>query len=289
MFDLYSLEQDNEDVEVTVDEFVTEKDKETAVADAGSDTEVTDVSDLSNDTTAHNEAASAGGVATGSNAEDIAMDPVVATEKYIRRHFGLSREDLEEAVDETIQTADAIPDATVVEEDKDLADTTVPGTTVNITADPDTHIDVNAGAGDVNVETDAETVTEDDSANPDENATVAAVDENPSAADVATLEGLRRLWSMEDDEPDTSMSGNADVEFDVKTPENDVNIELEGKAVTIEPNEDEGATAPAEEPAPATGEEKEPETGAETTEEETTEGGEDGEEPEAGSESWYWL
>ena len=62
------------------------------------------------------------------------------------------------------------------------------------------------------------------------------------------------MWSRED-ELDGGAAA-ADVEFDVKTPENDVNIELEGKAVTIEPNEGEDAgAAPAEpaasEPAPA--------------------------------------
>ena len=268
MFDLFSMEADNDDIDIDVSESVTIND-ETAVDEAGCDSETVDVSNISEKTEAHNEAASAGGVATGSNVEEISMDPVAAEEAYILRHFGLSREDLEEAVDETIAEAEQIPNADVVEDDdSDLAETAVSGTTVNITSPTETHIDVNAAGDEVEVGTDAETV---DSKEP----------EAETAADVATLEGLHRIWSREDEsgEPDTAASTSADVEFDVKTPENDVNIELEGKAVTIEPNEDDGSDA-----AP----EAEPEGGEEPSPEADTEGGEEPS-PEATEESFYWI
>ena len=276
MFDIFSLESDNDDIDIDVSESVTIND-ETAVDEAGSDSEVTDVSNISEKTAAHNEAASAGGVATGSNEEQISMDPVAASEAYIFHQFGLSREDLEEAVEETVAEAEALPNAEVVEEeeDTDLAETSA-GTTVNITSPSDTHIDVNAAGDDVEVDTDAETVEEEPEAE--------------TASDVAALEGLHRIWSREDEagEPDNSISGGADVEFDVKTPENDVNIELEGKAVTIEPNEDTSAAEPAPaaeaEPAPETTEEPAaaPET-AEAPEGETPS-------PEATEESlFYWV
>ena len=58
----------------------------------------------------------------------------------------------------------------------------------------------------------------------------------PSNADVAAVEGLRRLWSREDDGMDDAASN--DVELDVKTSDNDMNIAMSGKAITLEPNED---------------------------------------------------
>jgi hypothetical protein len=275
MFNLFSLEADNDDIDIDVSKSVTIND-ETAVDEAGSDSEVTDVSDISEKTAAHNEAASAGGVATGNNVEQISMDPVAASESYILRHFGLSREDLEEAVEETIAEAENIPNADVVEDDdSDLADTAVSsGTTVNISSPSDTHIDVNAAGDEVEVGTDGETV-------------VSEEPEAETASDVATLEGLRRMWSLEDDagEPDSSISNGADVEFDVKTPENDVNIELEGKAVTIEPNGDDTGSEPdyGNEPAPAS------EEGGENATPDAGEGGE-APNPETTEESlFYWA
>jgi hypothetical protein len=132
---LFSLEADNDDIDIDVSKSVTIND-ETAVDEAGSDSEVTDVSDISEKTAAHNEAASAGGVVVGDNKEDLEMDPVAASESYILRHFGLSREDLEEAVEETIAEAENIPNADVVEDDdSDLADTAVSSGGSVITAD----------------------------------------------------------------------------------------------------------------------------------------------------------
>ena len=127
MFDIFSLESDNDDIDIDVSESVTIND-ETAVDEAGSDSEVTDVSNISEKTAAHNEAASAGGVVVGNNASELEMDPVAASEAYIFRQFGLSREDLEEAVEETVAEAEALPNAEVVEEeeeDTDLAETAV--------------------------------------------------------------------------------------------------------------------------------------------------------------------
>jgi virulence-associated protein VagC len=213
------MEADNDDIDIDVSDSVTIND-ETAIDEAGEDSETVDVSNISESQAAHNEAASAGGIATGNNTDQIEMDPVAAEEAYIMRHFGLSREDLEEAVDETVQEAAAIPNAEVEDEDDELEATSA-GTTVNISSPVDTHVDINA-ADEVEVDTDAEEV---------DNSDTPAIE---TAADIATLEGLRRLWSTEDDDPEGTSS---DVEFDVRTPENDVNIELEGRAVTIEPNE----------------------------------------------------
>ena len=107
----FSFESDNDeiDLEQDVTGTVTELD-ETAVDDAGEDSETTDVTP-SKEETAHNEVASAGGVATGNNTDQLEMDPVAASEAWIRKTFGLSREDMEEAVDETIAKAETIPDA----------------------------------------------------------------------------------------------------------------------------------------------------------------------------------
>ena len=216
----FSLETDNDDVELDQDVLGTDTElDETAVDDAGDDAETVDVTPDTKET-AHNELASAGGVATGNNQDQLEMDPVAATESFCRRFLGLSREDMEEAVDE-------IKDAEVVnvtdagtgdpEMDDALVDDEGSGTTVNITSPHETHIDINAAEDDVTVGTDAQVETE----------------EPMSASDVAAVEGFRRLWSLEDDAEGTG----SDVELDVKTSQNDVNLEFEGKAVTIEPNE----------------------------------------------------
>ena len=125
MFDLYSIESENDDIDVTDEVTVN---NETAVDEAGEDSQTVDVSDISEQTAAHNEAASAGGVVVGdgehTNAADLEMDPVAAEEAYIMKHFGLSREDLEEAVDETIQEAETIPNADVEETDDEELEAT---------------------------------------------------------------------------------------------------------------------------------------------------------------------
>ena len=223
----FSFESDNDeiDLEQDVTGTVTELD-ETAVDEAGEDSETVDVTPDTNETS-HNEIASAGGVATGNNADQLEMDPVAATESYIRRVFGLSREDMEEATDQIEAKAEAISDEPVGSGDSEV-DSYVSdgdddsGTTVNITSPSETHIDINAAGDEVEVGTDAELES--------------GAEEDMTASDVVALESLRRLWSMEDDDM-SGGDGNPDVELDVKTSSQDTNLEFEGKAVTIEPNE----------------------------------------------------
>ena len=266
MFDLFSLENDSELDQIDVSNSETIND-ETAVDAAAEKKDPVEVS-ITESQAAHNEAASAGGCVVGDNEEQLTMDPVAAEESYIRKQFGLSSEDLEEAVDETIAEGAAVPNAEVVEGadvagDADLEATAVPAeTTVNISSPDEAHVDVNVSPeADVTVEK----------------------EEEPTEAEVATLEGLRQLWSRED-AIDGGAEATSDVEFDVKTPQNDVSIELEGKAVTIEPNEgaDAGA-APEEPPAP-------PAEDTTAPEEPPAEGGEaEPQNPETGNESFYWL
>ena len=228
MFD-FSFESDDENL---MEDDVLVND-ETAVDDAGDDSETVNVTPDTKETS-HNEVASAGGVSTGNNQAQLEMDPVAATESYILRQFGLSREDMEEAVEETIDEAETIPNADVIEDvDPDLEATAVPTTSVNITSPTNTHIDVNAAADEVSVGTDAELNDGDGSVLAEDGGEPA---ELPSNADVAAVEGLRRLWSREDDGMDDAASN--DVELDVKTSDNDMNIAMSGKAITLEPNED---------------------------------------------------
>ena len=109
MFDLYSMEAGNDEIDA---DFETTTNDETAVTDAGSDSETTDVSNISEDKTNHNEEASAGGVVTGSNEDDIAVDPVVATEKYLWDDFPLhmSSEDVDRTIAEIADEEKTIPD-----------------------------------------------------------------------------------------------------------------------------------------------------------------------------------
>ena len=109
MFDLYSMEAGNDEIDI---DFETTTNDETAVTDAGSDSQTTDVSNVSNEKTDHNEEASAGGVATGSNEDEIAVDPVVATEKYLWNDFPLhmSSEDVDRTVAEIADEEKTIPD-----------------------------------------------------------------------------------------------------------------------------------------------------------------------------------
>jgi hypothetical protein len=99
---------------------------ETAVDQPNDDSKVVDM-DPTTAETSHNEEASAGGVSTGNNQETISMDPVAATESYILRQFGLSREDMEEGTVETIDEAETIPNADTLgdEEDSDIVSTAV--------------------------------------------------------------------------------------------------------------------------------------------------------------------
>ena len=96
----FSLESDNDEINLEQDVLGTDTElDETAVDDAGEDAETVDVTPDKSET-AHNEQASAGGVATGNNQDELEMDPVAATESFCRKFLGLSREDMEEAVDE---------------------------------------------------------------------------------------------------------------------------------------------------------------------------------------------
>ena len=223
----FSFESDNDDIDLEQDVTgtVTELD-ETAVDEAGEDSETTDVTPDESETS-HNEVASAGGVATGNNLDQLEMDPVAASESYIRRVFGLSREDMEEATDQIEAKSEAISEEPVGSGDSEV-DSYVSdadddsGTTVNITSPSETHIDINTAGDEVEVGTDAELES--------------GAEEDMTASDVVALESLRRLWSMEDDDM-SGGDGNPDVELDVKTSSQDTNLEFEGKAVTIEPNE----------------------------------------------------
>ena len=116
----FSFESDNDDIDLEQDVTgtVTELD-ETAVDEAGEDSETVDVTPDVNETS-HNEIASAGGVATGNNLDQLEMDPVAATESYIRRVFGLSREDMDEATDQIEAKADAISEEPVGSGDSEV-------------------------------------------------------------------------------------------------------------------------------------------------------------------------
>lgn len=255
----YGLEDDDEVGGLGFDELG--KVDSDPIDDAGEDSETRDVSDPSQKDTAHNEAASAGGIVVGDNADQLMVDPVGATEALIRRTIGLSVEDLEEVADQL----EAAPDP-VVETDAAEEDEVANLTTVNVVAP--------AGA-----------TTEVDESQP--------IDYTPdTAAAVAAVEFLYRIQSREDDTTDS------DVEFDVKTPSNDVNIALDDKAVTIEPNSDDmggddsGDMGGEEPPAEDTGNDDESQgedNGGEGTGEEPGEEG--GEEPpaEEGSEWWNFM
>jgi hypothetical protein len=107
----FSFESDNDDIDLDQDVLGTDTElDETAVDDAGDDSETVNVTPDVKET-AHNELASAGGVVVGNNADQLEMDPVAASESFIRRFLGLSREDMEEAVDEITEKAETIPDA----------------------------------------------------------------------------------------------------------------------------------------------------------------------------------
>ena len=220
----FSFESDNDEIDLEQDVLGTDTVlDENAVDDAGDDSETVPVKPDTKKT-AHNELASAGGVATSNNVDQLEVDPVVATESFMYKFLGLSREDLDETVDEITEKAETIPDAdepvsVTGDDDMDnvLCDPADVGTTVNITSPNNTHIDVNAAGDEVEVGTDAE------------------VDSEPmSASDVAAVEGFRRLWSMEDDVEGTD---SPDVKMSVDTGKQNVDLEFENKAVTIEPNE----------------------------------------------------
>jgi hypothetical protein len=264
-FDIFSMESDNDEIDVGMNDLV--KDETDVVEDAGSDTEVVDMNPSTSETS-HNEEASAGGIATGSNQDDLEMDPVAASEAFIRRNFGLSVEDMEEVVEEKVAEASVIPSA----------DEEAPASPVaQDVADGVTTIKIVPEEGSTAVPVDPASEVSENVEVPIE-----------SESDVASIENLHKIFSREDGEPDESASG-ADVEFSVTTPNNSMDFEMEGKAVTIEPTGEAGGETTEE--APATegeGEEQPAEGGeAEGGEEAPAEEGNDvGEEPEAGAESW---
>lgn len=263
-FDLFSMESDNDEIDVGMNDLV--KDETDVVEDAGSDTEVVDMNPSTSETS-HNEEASAGGIATGSNQEDLEMDPVAASESFIRRNFGLSVEDMDEVVEEKIAEAAVIPSADEEEAASPVAQDVADGvTTINIVP----------AEGTTAVPADPASIVSENVEVPIE-----------SESDVASIENLHKIFSREDGEPDESASG-ADVEFSVTTPNNSMDFEMEGKAVTIEPaGAEDGGEATIEEPAEEPAGEEPAEDGGEGGEEPAGEEGNDvGEEPEAGAESW---
>ena len=81
-----SLEADNDDVDVDMNDLVDNA--ECPIEDAGKDSETVDVSNISEDTAAHNEEASAGGVVISEkNADDLTMCPVTGEESLFAFSF----------------------------------------------------------------------------------------------------------------------------------------------------------------------------------------------------------
>lgn len=236
---------------------------------------------------------------------DLEMDPAAATESFIRKHFGLSVEELEDEADakdeaaaDAIAAAEETPETT---EDELLgiepaADETV--VTVTPPAGGDTVVTEDGGvpveAADVSTDVVAEAPAPVATAEE-----VAAAVEPDSSADVSSLENLRAIFSREDDDVDAGADGGdePDVSLNVETPNNNVDIDLDDKAVTIEPVEeggDEDAGEASEDvPTPETdegGEDNGEEESGEGEESGSEEGGESsGEEEEGSAESWWMI
>lgn len=257
-FDIFSMESENTETDIDMELLV--KDEDDLIEDAGDDSEIVDMNPTE-DETSHNEVASAGGIATGSNAETLEMDPVAASEAFIRRNFGLSVEDMEEVVEEKIAEAEVIPSADE-EEASPAADIDESVTQINIVPAEGTVVEDPAEAVSENVEVPIET-----------------------ESDVASVENLHRIFSRESDDEGESEAG-ADVEFSVTTPNNSMDFEMEGKAITIEPAglDEGGDDSETENDEPSTEVE---DTGAE----EGNDVADENEEPEAGAESWRsaWM
>ena len=207
---------------------------------------------------------------------DLEMDPAAATESFIRKNFGLSVEEMEEEAEEMEASAEEIIENSepVTDEDSILGiEPAAPeATTVVVTPPEGGDTTVVEGEGENEV---VETKTLD--VEPD------------SAAGVASLENLRAIFSREDDETDAmDDDSNADVSLNVQTPNNDVDIDLEGKAVTIEPNEDGESHS---EPDGDEGSVEAPETSdGETTDENKTESEDTNEEDsDSSAESWWMI
>ena len=206
---------------------------------------------------------------------DLEMDPAAATESFIRKNFGLSVEEMEEEAEEMEASAEEIVENSepVTDEDSILGiEPPAPeATTVVVTPPEGGETTVVEGDGENEV---VETKTLD--VEPD------------SAAGVASLENLRAIFSREDDETDAMDDSNADVSLNVQTPNNDVDIDLEGKAVTIEPNENGESHS---EPDGDEGTVEAPETSDdENTDENNTESeNNDEEDSDSSAESWWMI
>ena len=200
---------------------------------------------------------------------DLEMDPAAATESFIRKNFGLSVEEMEEEAEEMEASAEEIVEnsESVTDEDSILGiEPPAPeATTVVVTPPEGGETTVVEGDGENEV---VETKTLD--VEPD------------SAAGVASLENLRAIFSREDDETDSMDDSNADVSLNVQTPNNDVDIDLEGKAVTIEPNEN------GESHSEPDGDEGTVES-PETSDGENTDENNDEEDSDSSAESWWMI
>lgn len=219
---------------------------------------------------------------------DLEMDPAAATEKFIRKHFGMSAEELEEEADtvaeaaaeeDTTTASDVNPEDALLGIEPAAEETTV--VAVTPPAGGETEVITDGGVETPATDVGTDVVTEE---------AVVAASEPETAAEVSSLENLRMLFSREDedvagDEPDVSLN--------VETPNNNVDIDLDDKAVTIEPVE-EGTSdeAPSEDagssdvPAPETEEDnssEEPEAPAEGE----SEGGES--DTDNSAESWWFV
>ena len=207
---------------------------------------------------------------------DLEMDPAAATESFIRKNFGLSVEEMEEEAEEMEASAEEIIENSepVTDEDSILGiEPAAPETTTVVVTPPEGgETTVVEGEGENEV---VETKTLD--VEPD------------SAAGVASLENLRAIFSREDDETDAmDDDSSADVSLNVQTPNNDVDIDLEGKAVTIEPNENGESHS---EPDGDEGTVESPETSdGENTDDNNTESeNNDEEDSDSSAESWWMI
>jgi len=142
---LQSLEADNDDVDVDMNDLVNNA--ECPIEDAGEDSITVDVSDISESEAAHNEEASAGGVVISEqNADDLTMDPVAATESLLSScGLGFSLEDLDNTAEELANTEIPVETPDTNPETDDLADSGV-----DVTALDDAAAKV-ADIGDTNV------------------------------------------------------------------------------------------------------------------------------------------
>lgn len=225
---------------------------------------------------------------------DLEMDPAAATESFIRKNFGISVEELDEAADASAAVGEAVQEEVTngeADTEDDLLGITpseVEETVVTVTppAGGDTTVTEDGG-----VPVEAADVS---TATPEE---VASVTEPETAAEVSSLENLRAILSRESDDIDDS-GDSPDVSLNVETPNNNVDIDLEDKAVTIEPvdSDDSGDTdvgGSDDVPAPDTGDSEDTGSDESSTEDESNdegssdEGGESGDE-EGSAESW-WL